>query len=83
MIAENPAYFVEVKVASSNWFWSLIYRGTTVAVGKKGYTTKNSAKRAFENMFEVKLVTRQYFGKGIYRETYNIFGVNRDRRVIQ
>jgi len=71
-IVTVPEYLVEIKVGAQQWFWSLLYRDTIYATGKKGYTTKSSAKKAFENMFGVGLVTKQYFGKGEYRETFHI-----------
>jgi len=71
-IVTVPEYSVEIKVGVQQWFWSLLYRGTVYATGRKGYTVKTSAKKAFENMFGVELVTEQYFGRGSYRETYRI-----------
>jgi len=71
-IVTVPEYSVEIKVEAQQWFWSLLYRDTVYATGKKLYTTKASAKKVFENMFGVELTTKQYFGKGEYRETYHI-----------
>jgi len=72
-IKNNHDYLVEIKIGANSWFWCLIYKNTVMAVGKKYYTKKQSAKRAFENMFGVVLKTKQRFGDGEYRETYNIF----------
>lgn len=72
-IRTNHDYFVETKIGANSWFWSLIYKNTVIAVGKKYYVKKSGAKRAFENMFGVVLKTKQCFGDGEYRETYNIF----------
>lgn len=75
-ITNNLDYFVEIKLGANSWFWSLIYRDTVYATGRKPYTTKSSAKRAFEKMFGVLLVVKHCYGKGEYRITYNIFGRN-------
>jgi len=72
MLKANPDYFVEIKQSSFMWFWSIIRKDTCYAIGKKYYIHKDSAKRAFENLFGVKLVTKHFYGKGSYRQTYNI-----------